>query len=315
MHELKEIIRNAAKTRGLFACGFARARRLDNDAQRLSGWIAKGRHGAMQYMARTADIRPDPSHEAFFPGAKTVFMAAAGCGHPPPPDDSLAAAIARYARGRDYHRVLRRIMDEIAAEAGRAAPGFSARVFVDTAPIMEKPWAMVCGIGWIGKNSLIVTRGHGSFLLLSGLVTSLEIEPDEPAADHCGSCTACIEACPTGAIGDDRTIDADRCIAFYTTEAKEIDDETLKGFAAGRSAFGCDICQQVCPFNEHVPDGIPALRPLDALSRTGLRDLASMDIEEVRRLLKETAMERPGPERILQNIRCYLSSGRGGSES
>ena len=270
----------------------------------------------MGYMARTADIRPDPTHEAFFPGAGTVFMAAAGYGHSPPPDDSFAATIARYARGTDYHRVMRRIMERIVEQAGQAAPDFSARVFVDTAPIMEKPWAQRCGIGWIGKNSLIVTRSHGSFAVLGGFVTGFELEPDEPAADMCGSCTACIETCPTHAIHHDRTIDASRCIAYYTTETREIDDEKLEGFLAGRSAFGCDICQQACPFNERVPDGIARLRPLDTLCGTGLRELAAMDSDEVRLLLKETAMERPGPERILQNIRCYLhGGGGGGSES
>ncbi|MFH1434617.1 MAG: tRNA epoxyqueuosine(34) reductase QueG [Pseudomonadota bacterium] len=316
MRELKQIIRNAAKKNGLFECGFARARRLDDDARRLSSWIAKGRHGAMGYMARTADIRPDPSHEAFFPGAKTVFMAAAGYGHPPPPDDSFAAAIARYARGRDYHGVMRGLMEGIVEEARRRLPDLSARVFVDTAPVMEKPWARMCGIGWIGKNSLIVTRSHGSFLVLGGFVTGLELEPDEPAADMCGSCTACIEACPTGAIHHDRTIDAGRCISHCTTETSQIDDEKLRNFVAGRSVFGCDICQQACPFNEHVPNGIPALRPFDALCGTGLRELAAMDIDKVRLLLKDTAMERPGPGRILQNARCYLGGGgAGGSDS
>jgi len=304
--DLKKFIQSAAAGLGFSACGFARAEDLVDDNDRFSLWIQRGRHASMSYLARTIDIRRNPSHEDFFPGGKTVIMFASGYFHEPPPKNSFAAAIAAYARGRDYHDVIRAKLKKLVEDIRREAGDFNARIFIDSAPVMEKAWAARSGVGWIGKNSLVLSGTYGSYVVLGGMVTDAQLEPDPPAEDGCGSCRACLDACPTGAINADRTIDAGLCISYYTTEVKTVEDEKLSQFVSAGSCFGCDICQQVCPCNEKVPEGEGRFRPLEVFRELNLPDLMKMKPHQVRAIVKDTTLYRLGAERLLQNVRCCL---------
>lgn len=305
---VKERILALSRELGFAACGFAAARELDREWRIFSDWLKRGGHASMGYLERTADIRRSPSHERFFPGARTVIMFALAYGHPAPPEGTLGRAVAAYARGRDYHDEVRRRIERIAGAAASAAPSFESRVFVDSAPVMEKAWAQRCGVGWVGRSGLVVTERCGTWVVLGGMVTAVELEPDAPARDGCGACSACVEACPTEALGPDRTVTASRCIAYMTTEVKEIDDTALSPFVAGRSCFGCDLCQQACPLNSEVEPGDPALRPLEAWHTLRPGDVPAMGRAAVEKLLRGTTMERLGPERFIQNVRCFLSA-------
>jgi epoxyqueuosine reductase len=303
---IRERILGLSRELGFAACGFAAARELDREWRVFSDWLERGGHASMGWLERTADVRRNPSHEKFFPGARSVIMFALAYGHRDPPEGTLGRALAAYARGRDYHDVVRRRIERIAAEAASLAPGFRSRVFVDSAPVMEKAWAQRCGVGWVGKNGLVVTERAGTLVVLGGMVTASELAPDEPARDGCGECRACVDACPTGALGPDRTVTAGRCIACATTEAREIDDAALSEFVAGRTCFGCDLCQQACPLNGGAEPGDADLRPLDAWQTLRPDDVLAMDRAAVESLLRGTTLERLGPERFIQNVRCFL---------
>ena len=315
--DMKPCLSETAGSLGFTAWGVARVEPLDEEAARLATWINLGLNASMGYLERAMDIRRNPSHKGFFPGARTMVMAALPYAHDAPPASSLAAALAAYSRGRDYHRVVREKLEKLVSQVegragvsqveGRAGP-VRSRIFVDSAPVMEKAWARRCGVGWIGRNSLVVTPQAGSLVVLGGFVTTLELEPDVPAADACGDCDACVRACPTGAIRSDRTLDAALCLSYLTTQLGRADDEDLARRIAGRSIFGCDLCQEACPHNRRPPAGDEALQPLPSLLGMTVEDLLAMDTARVADLIEGTAMRKLGPERILQNARC-----RGGS--
>jgi epoxyqueuosine reductase len=289
---------------GFTAWGAARVEPLSEEAAWLSAWVERGFHADMAYLARTVDIRRNPSHEGFFPGARTLVMVALPYAHAAPPASSLAAALAAYARGRDYHRVVREKLEKLVSQVEGWAGNVRSRIFVDSAPVMEKAWARRCGVGWIGKNSLVVTPRAGSLVVLGGFVTTLELEPDAPAGDGCGDCDACVRACPTAAIGTQRTVDAGLCLSYLTTQLGRADDEDLARRIAGRSLFGCDLCQEACPSNRRPPAGDEALKPLPSLLGMTVEDLLAMDTARVSALIEGTAMRKLGPGRLLQNARC-----------
>ena len=251
--DMKLRLLESARSLGFAACGAARAEPLAEEAARLAAWVERGFNADMGYLARNIDIRKDPSHERFFSGARTLVMAALPYAHAAPPASSLAASLAAYARGRDYHRVVREKLDKLVSQVEGRGGAVQSRIFVDSAPVMEKAWARRCGLGWIGKNGLVVTPQAGSLVVLGGFVTTLELEPDVPAADACGDCDACVRACPTGAIRSDRTLDAALCLSYLTTQLGLSDDEDLARRLAGRSLFGCDLCQEACPHIRRPP--------------------------------------------------------------
>jgi epoxyqueuosine reductase len=302
--EIKRRLVDVAGSLGFAACGAARVEPLAEEAARLAAWVGKGLHAGMAYLERTMDIRRDPSHEGFFPGARTLVMVALPYAHPSPPPSSLAAALAAYARGRDYHRVVRDKLEKLVSRVEGRGGTARSRIFVDSAPVMEKAWARRCGLGWIGKNGLVVTPQAGSLVVLGGFATTLELEPDTPADDACGDCEACMRACPTGAIRSDRTLDAALCLSYLTTQLGRADDEDLARLLAGRSLFGCDLCQEACPHNHRPPAGDEALKPLPSLLGISVKDLLAMDTPRVASLIEGTAMRKLGPGRLLQNARC-----------
>ncbi|MEX0994255.1 MAG: tRNA epoxyqueuosine(34) reductase QueG, partial [Balneolaceae bacterium] len=259
-------IRRKAYTLGFGACGFARAEPLDREAYRLESWLKDGRHGSMHWMENHFDKRVNPTK--LVPGAKSI-ISVLGSYHF---EKNLeydrqfgVPKIAKYARGRDYHKVFKqklfKLFDFIIEEIGDV----HGRVFVDSAPVMDKVWAERAGIGWIGKNSNLLNKEHGSFFLIGEIILNLECVYDTPGTDHCGTCTKCIEACPTDAIHEPYRIDSNRCISYLTIELKEkIPQEYHQ--AMGEWMFGCDICQDVCPWNRKAKNGqIEDLFPRDKM--------------------------------------------------
>jgi epoxyqueuosine reductase len=238
-------IKAEAHRLGFLACGIAAAGFLEEEAPRLEQWLRQGRHGQMAYMANHFDLRLDP--RKLVPGAKSVISLAYNYHTEQKQLDPEAPKLSTYAYGRDYHKVVKKrlkpLMEFIEERFGQVA----IRAFVDSAPVMEKAWAERAGIGWRGKHTNVIRQGEGSFFFLCELITDLELTPDAPATDHCGTCRRCIDACPTDAITP-YGIDGSRCISYLTIELKEAIPEEFAG-KLNDWAFGCDICQQVCPWN------------------------------------------------------------------
>jgi epoxyqueuosine reductase len=282
--------------------GVAAVAPLVQEHRRLLGWIASGRHGRCTYLERRADILLSPDHPDFLDGARSVIMISLSFVRPDPPTGSLGARVARHARGRDYHEVVAGRLRSMLAGLRARAGGLHGRVFVDTAPVMEKVWARRAGLGWIGRNGLLVQPGLGSFTVLGGIAVDVEIEPGEPAPDGCGDCRACVEACPVGAIAGDRLVDARACLSALNT----MRDADPSGRLAGRTAFGCDLCQEACPHNDALPPGDPGFDPLPFMSEMSAREFLALGRERAGALLGDTAMTSAGAARFMRNLEASL---------
>ena len=239
------IIKSIASALGFSFCGIAKAGYLEQEAPRLEAWLNKGYNGEMGYLANHFDKRLDPTK--LLPGAKSVITLLYNY-YPSELQSSGDAKIAKYAYGEDYHTVLKHkckeMMQLIEAQIGKV----EGRAFTDSAPVMERAWAERSGLGWIGKHGLLINKGHGSFFFIAELILDLECTYDSPIKDYCGSCTACIDACPTDAILPNKTLNASQCMSYLTIELKEAIPSEFKG-KMDHWAFGCDICQDVCPWN------------------------------------------------------------------
>ena len=236
-----------AKSLGFEEIGISKARALSEEAKNLEKWLLNGFHGDMEYMHRNFDLRIDP--KKLFPGAKTIISLTHNYYNSIRFEDTSRPKIAKYAYGKDYHKVLKKkcnlLIDWIIEQKG----AIQARAFVDSAPILERKWAEISGIGWIGKNSLLLTKAKGSFFFLSEIIIDIPMEYTETkATDYCGSCTKCIDACPTEAIVAPYQIDSNKCISYLTIEYKKELPEKFKD-KMNSWVFGCDICQDVCPIN------------------------------------------------------------------
>lgn len=231
------------------ACGIAAISPIDPE-DRLGSWLDAGMHGDMDWMETTREIRRDAAKK--LPGARSVVVVARNYNHPRPTDKPGTGRVSRYAWGRDYHNVLKKPLRRLADRIAAFEEGAACYASIDTGPVMEKAWAMRAGVGWIGKNSLVLRKGLGSYFFLATVITTVEIEADAPAFDQCGACTLCIEACPTAAIVEPRIVDATKCIAYHTIENRGTVPEALQP-AFGDWVFGCDICQDVCPWNRKAP--------------------------------------------------------------
>jgi epoxyqueuosine reductase len=265
-------------------------------------WLSKGYHGTMGYLQRNAPLKQHP--ENLLPGAKSIIAAALNYNQPNPerPDHPR---IARYALGRDYHKVLRSKLKRLETYLTQQYPESRHRACVDSAPILERDYAQLAGLGWYGKNTMLINSHRGSWFFIGLLITTLDIEPDKPATGQCGTCTKCLDACPTGALmlEDGRwQLDARRCISYLTIEHEgELDYDT-----AGWT-FGCDICQEVCPFNEPRPSqplrGAPTNEAdfLDRRELPPLRELANVTFEDWDRLTRGSALRRTGHAGLKRN--------------
>lgn len=289
-------IHQEAARQGLDCCGIARARPLPEAQSRMGTWLAEGCNGGLEYLERNFDVRFDLG--LLVEGARSVVV----CGMSykrPIIRKGIASRIAMYALARDYHLVMREKLLPVLKAIKQAYPGSSGRVFVDTAPLPEKVWAVEAGLGWTGRNSLLINPALGSFLSLGVIVTDAELEPDQPySGKGCGNCRACIDACPVRAIGPDRMIDAGRCISRRTIEKSDNNEGDLHGWI-----FGCDICQQVCPYNQKAPlKNHPEFAPLPGILDMTREDWLTLTEEEFRKQFAESELKRYGLERLQRRI-------------
>lgn len=278
-------------------------------------WLAKGRHGSMGYLARSLDLRADP--RALLPSCQSVIAVTLNYAQPNPPVPGHPR-IATYALGRDYHKVLRSKLRKLESWLKAEHPGIETRACVDSAPILERDYAHLAGLGWFGKNTLLIDSRRGSWFFIGLLLTSAHFEPDVPSAGSCGNCMKCVEACPTGAIIQDDgrwQVDARRCISYLTIEHRgEIERELASKI--GGWTFGCDVCQEVCPFNE--PRGSQPLRAATAtepdfvprLPWPSLQELAQISHEDWDGLTRGSAVRRTGYEGLRRNAQTNLENER-----
>jgi epoxyqueuosine reductase len=240
-------IKKTAAALGFEHCGIAKAQKLDEDARRLEEWLNKGMQGTMQYMENHFEQRIDPAK--LVPGAKSVITLIKNY-YPSKQQNPDSPKISKYAFGKDYHEVIRAKLHEMIALMTEEIGEIHGRGFVDSAPVLERTWAQRSGLGWIGKNGNLINKQSGSFYFIATLITDLELQYDDPfAKDYCGTCTRCIDACPTAAILPDKVVDGSKCISYFTIELKEM---LIPGEMKGKFdnwMFGCDTCQDVCPWN------------------------------------------------------------------
>src|SRR6185436_10307632 len=246
-------IKSFAHNLGFSYCGIARARRLDADAKRLEQWLGKGMQGTMHYMENHFELRIDPTK--LVPGARSVITLLLNY-FPSEEQEEATPKIARYAYGKDYHEVIKKKLNTLLLLIKEHIGEVQGRGFVDSAPVLERSWAQRSGLGWVGKNGNLINKQKGSYFFIATLITDLDLEYDDPfVKDFCGTCTRCIDACPTDAILPDKVVDGSKCISYFTIELKEmLIPEEMKG-KFQNWMFGCDICQDVCPWNRFSKPG------------------------------------------------------------
>jgi len=285
---------------------------LTEDERHLDRWLAAGRHGEMDYMARHGTKRSRPAE--LLPG--TLRVISARMDYWPPGshaaqqvlDDPSSGYVSRYALGRDYHKLMRKALAKLAAQIEERAGPFGHRVFVDSAPVLEKALARNAGLGWIGKHTNLIARDAGSWFFLGEIYTTLELPIDAPASAHCGTCTACIPACPTGAIVAPWQLDARRCISYLTIELHGPIPEELRPLLGNR-IYGCDDCQLVCPWNKFAREaGHPDFRTRHALDAPRLTELFAWSATDFAARMRGSAIYRIGYERWLRNIAVALGN-------
>ncbi len=297
----KSFIIEQASALGFDYCGFASAKPLDEDARRLEQWLSKGMQGTMQYMENHFDLRVDPTK--LFPGAKTVITLLLNY-YPSEKQNDRAPKIAKYAYGEDYHEIIREKLKRLLQNIKYKIGDIQGRGFVDSAPVLERSWAVQSGLGWVGKNGNFINKKSGSFFFIATLITDLKIEPDPPfLKDYCGTCTACIDHCPTDAILPNKVIDASRCISYFTIELKEaLIPENYKGQFEDWM-FGCDICQDVCPWNRFSkPHHSSELKPIPEILNLSNAEWEAMTEESFKRIFKNSPLKRTKFKGIKRNI-------------
>ncbi len=303
MLSFSERIRQKARELGIDKIGFAPADALTAEGPRFFEWLERGHHGEMAWMEREPEKRTDP--RLIFPEAKSVISVAINYYTPHEhSSEGEAGKISRYAWGDDYHDLvkekLRDLLDWIMVEY----PAAAGKVCVDTVPIMEKAWAVQAGLGWIGKHSNVITKEYGSWVFLGEVLLNLELDYDAPVADHCGSCTACIEACPTDAISEPFVVDSNKCISYATIELR--DEELPENISQGLNGwiYGCDICQDVCPWNRfEQPTQESRFEPRHAETSLDLGVVESFTPETYAERFRKSAMKRTKLAGLKRNAR------------
>jgi epoxyqueuosine reductase len=287
---------------GFDHCGIARAVCLDDDARRLEEWLGKGMHGTMRYMENHFDLRIDPSR--LVPGAKSVITLLMNY-FPAERQPADAPRIAKYAYGDDYHEVIRAKLNQLLERMRSSIGDIAGRGFVDSAPVLERSWAVRSGLGWIGRNGNLLNRKAGSFFFIATLIVDIPLEYDTPfAGDFCGTCRRCIDACPTEAISGDKVVDGSKCISYFTIELKE---ELIPDAMKGRFddwLFGCDTCQDVCPWNRFAtPSAEKAFTPLPAILDFKTRDWEELTEEKFREIFRRSAIKRTRWAGLRRNLK------------
>lgn len=300
-HLLKQNIHQQALGLGFSFMGVARAEYMNEEARRLEAWLNQGYHGKMDYMANHFDKRVDPTQ--LVPGAKSVISLLFNYHNPTPQADATAPKISQYAYGEDYHFVvkdkLKALLQYIQTEVGEV----DGRVFVDSAPVLERDWARRAGNGWMGKHTLLIHPRAGSWFFLAEIISDLELPPDPPLRDYCGTCTRCIDACPTDAIAPDGyLVDGSKCISYLTIELKD----ALPADYADKMdnwMFGCDVCQAVCPWNRFAtPHAEPRLEPHPDLLDMTASDWQALTEDTFRQVFQRSAVKRTKYAGLVRNI-------------
>jgi epoxyqueuosine reductase len=279
---------------------------LDDDARKLEAWLNKGMHGSMQYMENHFDMRVDPT--LLVPGAKSVITLMMNY-FPSATQREEAPKISKYAYGNDYHEVIRTKLKELLALINTNIGEVNGRGFVDSAPVLERSWAQRSGLGWVGKNGNLISKQSGSFFFLATLICDLELEYDSPfTKDYCGSCTKCIDNCPTDAILPDKVIDGSKCISYFTIELKDaLIDENMKG-KFNNWMFGCDVCQDVCPWNRFSkPTNEKSFTPIPEILNLSKKEWEEMSEETFKQVFKNSPLKRTKFAGIQRNLKFIQS--------
>ena len=301
-------IKEEAHRLGFSYAGISRAEQMEEEARRLEAWLNKGRHGDMAYMANHFDKRTDP--RKLVPGARSVISLMYNYYSEDGQQDPEAPKISKYAYGKDYHFVLKRKLKSLFYFIEEKIGKVEGRVFVDSAPVLERDWARRSGLGWMGKNTMLIHPRAGSYFFLAEVILDLELECDEPIKDYCGTCRRCIDACPTGAISPEGYIlDGSKCISYFTIELKDAIPEQYRG-KFENWMFGCDICQEVCPWNRFSrPHDEPAFEPKPELLDKTKQEWEEITEEVFRELFRQSAVKRTQYEGLKRNI-AFLKKGR-----
>jgi epoxyqueuosine reductase len=298
--QASEYIKNLARESGFLLCGIAKAEKLTVEANRLENWLNKGYHGKMKYLENHFDMRTDPTK--LVPGAKSVISFLYNY-FPEKQQNQDSYQIAKYAYGKDYHFVIKEKLYQIVEQAQQTLGKFDFRVFVDSGPVLERQWAERAGLGWIGKHGLLISPKKGSYFFLAEIICDLTLDYDPPfKTDHCGTCTACIDACPTDAILPDKTLNANHCISYLTIELKDEIPVDYKG-KMENYVFGCDICQDVCPWNRFSQAHTePAFSPHPNLLEMNKASWEELTQETFSELFRKSAVKRAGFIKLKKSI-------------
>jgi epoxyqueuosine reductase len=297
-----QLIKQISKQLGFDYCGISKAERLDEDAKRLEQWLNKEMHGSMQYMENHFELRIDPTK--LVPGARSVITLMMNY-FPSAKQNEQAPKISKYAYGEDYHEVIREKLKELMKLIKENIGDINGRGFVDSAPVLERSWAVKSGLGWVGKNGNLISKQSGSFFFIATLICDLELEYDAPfAKDYCGTCTKCIDSCPTDAILPDKVIDGSKCISYFTIELKDaLINESMKG-KFENWMFGCDVCQDVCPWNRFSkPHHEQRLTPIAEVLNLSSQQWEEMSEETFKRVFKNSPLKRTKFAGIQRNLK------------
>lgn len=295
-------IKSFARNLGFNYVGIARAQRLDTDARRLEQWLQKGMQGSMHYMEKFFDLRIDPSK--LVPSAKSVITLLLNY-FPSQTQQSHAPKIARYAFGKDYHEVIKKKLNALLGLIKEHIGEVQGRGFVDSAPVLERTWAQRSGLGWVGKNGNLIHKQNGSYFFIATLIIDLELHYDDPfVKDFCGTCTRCIDACPTDAILPDKVVDGSKCISYFTIELKEkLIPEEWKG-KFDNWMFGCDTCQEVCPWNRFADNTSEIeFQPIPAILNFSTKQWEDLTEESFKTIFRNSPLKRAKFEGIKKNLK------------
>ncbi|MBD3863990.1 tRNA epoxyqueuosine(34) reductase QueG [Olleya marilimosa] len=293
-------IKAEAKRLGFLSCGISKAGFLEKEAPRLENWLNKNMHGQMSYMQNHFDKRLDPTK--LVEDSKSVISLLLNYYPSEVQKDTKAPKLSKYAYGQDYHFVIKEKLKELTHFIQQEIGDVSGRAFVDSAPVLDKAWAAKSGLGWIGKHSNLLTQQVGSFYFIAELIIDLDLEYDSIVTDHCGTCTACIDACPTQAITEPYVVDGSKCISYFTIELKEQLPTTMKG-KFDHWMFGCDVCQDVCPWNKFSkPHSEPLFNPHPDLLDMVKKDWEEITEEVFKNLFKKSAVKRTKFSGLKRNI-------------
>ncbi|RMH73600.1 MAG: tRNA epoxyqueuosine(34) reductase QueG [Gemmatimonadetes bacterium] len=311
MPSLSNQIKAKAKALGFCLVGIAPAEPLQSEADQLAEWLARGYHATMHWMERHREKRIDPAK--LVPGAQSIIVVAMNYKTDyEPVDDPQVGKISRYACGDDYHEVLRPRLKALLHFIQTLVPAAEGRVFVDTAPMMDKVWAVRAGIGWQGKHTNVIHREWGSWFFLGEVVVNIELEYDTPILDYCGTCTRCLDACPTGAIVAPYQLNAERCISYQTIEHRgDLRADLVPDFQ--NWIFGCDICQEVCPWNQKFAPSTdePAFQPRPENENRPLKEWMGLTEDDFRKRFRKSAVKRTKFQGFMRNVAAVADQAKG----